>query len=118
MSDQSSKTPLLELARSVPIDLRAEWETQWYEDGTPIGHAMAPVGRYIHELVAEIERLQDEIINLEALAKDRYCTMQTEIERLEEKLEKQKRLTKTALRVPFMRSTPKGWEYIPEDDDG
>ena len=31
---------------------------------------------------AEIERLTDEIINLEALAKDRYCTMQTEIERL------------------------------------
>lgn len=36
----------------------------------------------IEKLVNEIERLNDEFINLEALAKDRYCRMQTEIERL------------------------------------
>ena len=58
MSDQPCETPLLELARNVPKDFRGEWESMWAEDGTPIGHSMAPVGRYIHELADEIERLQ------------------------------------------------------------
>jgi pyridoxal biosynthesis lyase PdxS len=35
-----------------------------------------------HEAVHVIEELRDEITNLNELAKDRYCTMQTEIERL------------------------------------
>jgi hypothetical protein len=35
-----------------------------------------------HEAAHVIEELQDEITNLNELAKDRYCTMQTEIERL------------------------------------
>ena len=35
---------------------------------------------------AEIERLTDELINLEQVAKDRYCKMQGEIERLKAKL--------------------------------
>jgi len=33
-------------------------------------------------LEAEVSRLTDELINLEEVAKDRYCEMQTEIERL------------------------------------
>jgi len=36
----------------------------------------------IKNLEAEIERLTDELINVEELAKDRYCKMQSEIERL------------------------------------
>lgn len=31
----------------------------------------------------EIERLNDELISVEQLAKDRYCKMQSEIERLQ-----------------------------------
>ena len=86
---QTTKAPLIELARRVPKDLHAQWEIQWFEDGTPCGHSMAPVGKYIHDLAdaldakdAEIARLNDEIVNLEVVAKDRYCKMQTEIERL------------------------------------
>ena len=37
---------------------------------------------YTAKLKAEIERLTDELINVEQLAKDRYCNMQIEIERL------------------------------------
>jgi len=48
-----AETPLLELARSIPIDLRAEWETQ-------SGYRMAPVGSYVHRLADEIERLEAE----------------------------------------------------------
>jgi len=33
------------------------------------------------EAAAKLERLTDELINTELLAKDRYCKMQTEIER-------------------------------------
>jgi hypothetical protein len=35
-----------------------------------------------HEAAHVIEELRDEITNLNELAKDRYCTMQTKIERL------------------------------------
>ena len=35
------------------------------------------------EVRDEIERLTDELINVEQLAKDRYCEMQSKIERLE-----------------------------------
>jgi hypothetical protein len=34
----------------------------------------------LEEKDIKIEHLQDEIVNLEALAKDRYCAMQTKIE--------------------------------------
>lgn len=64
MSDQPKQTPILELARGVPKDLRAQWESQWREDGTPTGHTMAPVGRYVHELVDMIEELQAEVDRL------------------------------------------------------
>jgi len=47
----------MELVRGVPKDLRGQWEIQWFEDGTPSGHAMAPVGKYLHEQADEIERL-------------------------------------------------------------
>ena len=35
------------------------------------------------EAADEIERLTDELINVEQVAKDRYCKMQSEIERLQ-----------------------------------
>ena len=61
MSDQPCETPLVELARGVPKDFRGEWEIQWFEDGTPCGHAMAPVGKYLHDMADEIERLTAEL---------------------------------------------------------
>ena len=70
MSDQPCQTPLLELARSVPKDLRGEWETQWFEDGTPCGHAMAPIGKYLHDMADEIERLR---AALESIANNTCC---------------------------------------------
>lgn len=50
-------------------------------------------------------------------AADEIERLQTEIERLKAELEKEKRMTKTALRMPFMQSTPRGWKFIPEDED-
>ena len=64
MNEGARKTPLIELARSIPQDLRAEWESQWHKDGTPCGHTMAPVGKYLHDMADEIERLQQEIERL------------------------------------------------------
>ena len=61
MSEQAAQTPLIELARSVPKDLRAEWETQWFEDGTPCGHAMGQVGKHLHDMADEIDRLTAEV---------------------------------------------------------
>ena len=60
------QTSLMELVRGVPKDLRGEWEIQWFEDGTPSGHAMAPVGKYLHEQADEIERLQLALTNCES----------------------------------------------------
>ena len=37
----------------------------------------------VHDMADRIEELQDEIVNLNELAKDRYCKMQTEIEELQ-----------------------------------
>lgn len=39
-------------------------------------------GSHTDSVIREIKRLTDELINLEQVAKDRYCEMQTEIERL------------------------------------
>jgi len=64
MSDLANQTPLLELARSVPKDFRGEWETQWFDDGTPCGHAMAPVGKYLHDMADEIGRLENKVFEL------------------------------------------------------
>ena len=47
------------------------------------GRDMHPVDAEIdYNAADEIERLTDELINVEQLAKDRYCKMQSEIERL------------------------------------
>jgi hypothetical protein len=73
MSDQPCKTPLLELARSVPEAINAIWETQWFEDGTPCGHAMAPVGRYIHDLADALEAKDAELERLQNLLKVAKC---------------------------------------------
>ena len=40
----------------------------------------------MQEMQQKIEQLTDELISLEQVAKDRYCTMQTQIERLEDQL--------------------------------
>lgn len=57
MDEQAYEPSLLDNARSVPSDLRAEWECQWLPDGRAIGHQMAPVGKYVHDLADEVERL-------------------------------------------------------------
>ncbi len=62
MSDQTEATPLLELARNVPKKLCAEWASQWFEDGTPCGHSMAPVGKYLHDMADRIEELERELV--------------------------------------------------------
>jgi len=56
------ETPLIDHLRSIPEGLRAEWPTQWFEDGElkgqPCGHRMAPVGRYVKEAVERIAELE------------------------------------------------------------
>lgn len=74
-----AETPLLELARSVPKDLRGEWESQWWEDGTPCGHSMAPVGKYLHDMADEIERLRTKENGQEVYV----CELEARIEKLE-----------------------------------
>lgn len=54
MSDQAQETPLIELARMVPKNLRSEWASQFSEDGRATGYSMAPVGKYLHELADEL----------------------------------------------------------------
>ena len=62
MSNQPAQVPLLELARRTPRDLRAEWPIQWSDDGLhETGHAMAPIGRYLHELADEVESLRAQL---------------------------------------------------------
>ena len=66
MNDQGAKdTSLLELARSIPEDLRCEWETQWYDDGTPCGFSTAPIGAYVHRLANELEAKDKRIAEME-----------------------------------------------------
>ena len=60
MSDQTCEVPLVELLLDIPKDLRAEWEIQWFEDGTPSGHAMCPVGNYAHRAAERIKQLEAE----------------------------------------------------------
>jgi len=64
MSEQAAQTPLIELARSVPKDLRADWPFQWHEDGTACGLSTAPVGEYLHGLADQVERLTAEVNDL------------------------------------------------------
>ena len=76
------ETPLIELARAVPRGLRGEWEIQWAEDGTPTGHSMAPVGKYLHDLADEVERQRVEIVQWRAFAENammQYDNMQIEL---------------------------------------
>ena len=55
--ENAQKTPLIDLLRGAPLNLRAQWEIQWADDGRPTGHAVSPVGRLMHEAANEIERL-------------------------------------------------------------
>lgn len=65
-----AQVPLLELARRTPIDLRAEWPVQWSDDGLhETGHAMAPIGRYVHELADEVESLRAQLAAVRAWRK-------------------------------------------------
>jgi len=84
MNDQASATPLVELLRSIPKDLRAEWEIQWFEDGTPSGHAMAPVGKHAHDAAEQIKQLQSKNDRLN----DELNTQNETLEQLEAKCEK------------------------------
>ena len=95
MTDEKAcATPLLELARSVPKDLRAEWPIQFSEDGRPSGHAMAPVGRYLHDLADENERLKAE---LKAEVNARKA-MEEHGERWVERIEQLERVCRAALK--------------------
>ncbi len=94
MSDeQACETPLLELAKSVPEDLRAEWPIQWWEDGTPSGHAMAPVGRYVHDLVAEIERLTAELESMRKCRDHYWDAAENQLARSRRRKKEVERLT-------------------------
>jgi len=91
IEQQANETPLLELARNVPKDLRAEWEIQWMEDGTPCGHAMAPVGKYIHDLAdalaakdADHKKAELEWWDEKGVLEDQISEQAAEIKRLKE----------------------------------
>jgi len=84
MSEKPSKTPLIDLLMDVPEDYRGEWETQWSEDGTPCGHAMAPIGRYCHEAADRIKALEDENQDLNKIVRlSDYSIYQERIKALE-----------------------------------
>ena len=72
--EQTCETSIIELARSVPKDYRAEWEIQWFDDGTPSGHAMAPVGRYLHDMADTLESLLADRDRWKKLASDQDDT--------------------------------------------
>lgn len=59
--EQACETPLVDLLREIPKYHRTEWETQWFEDGTPSGHAMCPIGRDAHRAADTIESLEKEL---------------------------------------------------------
>ena len=77
MSDQPAQTPLLELARSVPKDLRGEWEIQWADDGRPTGHSMAPVGKYLHDMADEIDVLRHKLVAEKAIREHQAKRIET-----------------------------------------
>lgn len=62
--EQASATPLVDLLRSIPIDFRAQWPIQWFEDGTPSGHASSSVGKHAHDAAEQIEQLQAALTEL------------------------------------------------------
>lgn len=55
---QPQQTPLIDLLRAVPKDLRSQWPIQWTEDGHETGHAMCPIGRLAHEAADRIAELE------------------------------------------------------------
>lgn len=61
MSDRPQKTPLVDLLRNVPKDLRAEWPIQWSEDGRETGHSMSPIGKHCHEAADRIAELKRQL---------------------------------------------------------
>jgi hypothetical protein len=75
MSDQPEKTPLIDLLADVPEGLRAEWPCQWFEDGTPSGHTMSPIGKHIKEAVELIQSLQAQ---LDKVTADSLCCCEFE----------------------------------------
>ena len=64
-----------------------------------------------------IKRLRATSLHLGQLPPPKLChEAADEIERLRAELEKEKRAYRTAIKMPFMRSTPKGWKYDKEED--
>jgi len=70
MSEQAQETTLIEHLRDIPETLRAEWEIQWMEDGTPSGHAMAPVGLYAQKAADKLTEQEQTIKDLEQKNRD------------------------------------------------
>ena len=64
MSDAPQQTPLVDLLRDVPKNLRAEWPIQWSDDGRETGHSLAPIGKYCHDAADRIEKLESENADL------------------------------------------------------
>ena len=75
MSDTPQQTPLVDLLRDVPKDLRAEWPIQWSEDGRETGHSIAPIGKYCHDAVDKIAELEQQLAEAQKLveATSRDC---------------------------------------------
>jgi hypothetical protein len=77
MSDSELAFVLQERVKELEAEVRELKELAFY-DAQLIG--IIRLNKKLLE--AEVSRLTDELINLEEVAKDRYCKMQTEIERL------------------------------------
>ena len=58
---EAMQTPLTELLRMTPDDLRAEWPSQWAEDGREIGHTMSPIGKHCHQAADRIDKLEQQL---------------------------------------------------------
>lgn len=71
--NQPEKTSLIDHLRSIPKELRAEWESQWNEDGRATGHRMAPIGIYAQEAAKIIIEQTEDIAELVGILKISKC---------------------------------------------
>ena len=71
MSDMPMQTPLTDLLRDVPKDLRAEWPIQWSDDGRETGHTLSPIGKHCHDAADRIAELERQLVEAQKDA-ERY----------------------------------------------
>ena len=106
MSDAPQQTPLVDLLRDVPKNLRAEWPIQWSDDGRETGHSLAPIGKYCHDAADRIEKLESENADLKRQLEemrdqivkrnDRIAELERQLEETEGALYAEGRLRRTA----------------------